>query len=112
MRKATTTQKLQQAITKNLLIVKKVEMYHKSTRQTNEITADTFRDSLYFLCETIFSDALGWHYERDYKTNAYIAECGRMDPDSEIIISVCLRVADGDANVEDIEKGLNVTEEE
>ena len=103
MRKRTITQELQQVITKNLLIVEKAETYHKSTHQTNEITADTFKDSLDFLSETIFSGSIGWHYERDFKARGYIAECGRMNPDTEIIISVYLRVADGVSVINQIE---------
>ena len=103
MRKRTITQELQQVITKNLLIVEKAETYHKSTHQTNEITADTFKDSLDFLSETIFSGSIGWHYERDFKARGYIAECGRMNPNTEIIISVYLRVADAVSVINQIE---------
>lgn len=110
MRRRTTTQKLQQVITNNLLHITKAEVYYKTSRKTENVEADTFKDSLDFICETIFADSIGWHYERDYKTNAYIAECGRMNPDIEIIISVYLRVAD-DVNGEDIERTLKIEEE-
>ena len=110
MRKRTITQKLQQVITKNLLIVEKVETYHKSTHQTNEITADTFKDSLDFLSETIFSDSIGWHYERNFKARGYILDSGAMNPYSENVVTVYLRVAD-DVSEEDIEKILKIEEE-
>lgn len=53
---------------------------------------------------------IGWHYERDSKTNGYIAETGRMNPDTEIIITVYLSVCEG-VNVEDIERTLLFVEE-
>ncbi len=112
MRRRTTAQKLQQALSDKLLTIEKAESYDKATRQADEITADAFRDSLDFLCESgCFADAIGWHYEKDCKTNGYIAECGRMNPDAEVTISVYLRVADG-VNVEDIERTLLFLEEE
>lgn len=110
MRRETTTQKLQQAITNNLLIIEKAEIYHKTTHQTNEITAEKFKDSLDFICETIFADFIGWHCERDFEARGYIAECGRMNPNSEIIISVYLSVGDG-VSTEEVEKILKVEEE-
>lgn len=64
-----------------------------------------------FLCKSgIFMDAIGWHYEKDCKSNGYIVECGRINPDTEIIISVYLRVCAG-VNVEDIERTLLFVEE-
>ena len=64
------------------------------------------------LCESgCFADAVGWHYEWDHKLNGYITECGRMNPDTEIIVTVYLGVGEG-AIGEEIEKMLEVTEEE
>ena len=111
MRKRTTTQQLSTAITNNLLQIIKAEIYHKTSRKTETIDVDKFKDSLDFLCESgVFADAIGWHYERDFRTNGYIAETGRMNPDTEIIISVYLRVADG-VSTEEVEKILKVEEE-
>lgn len=104
MRKRTTTKQLNSAITNNLLHITKAEIYYKTSRKTETIDVDKFKDSLDFLCESgVFSDAIGWHYERDFRTNGYIAETGRMNPDTEIIISVYLRVADG-VSTEEVEK--------
>lgn len=111
MRKRTTTQKLQEAITDNLLHIIKVEIYYMTSRETETIDADKFYENFSFLCESgIFSDAIGWHYERDYRTGDYIIETGRMDGNSENIIIAHLSVCD-DANIEDIERILKIVEE-
>lgn len=111
MRRETTTQKLRQVITNNLLIIEKAETYHKTSRKTETVDIDKFYENFSFLCESgCFMDALGWHYERDTKTNGYVAETGRMNPDSEVIISVYLDVCEG-ANIEDIERILKIEEE-
>lgn len=110
MRKQTTTKQLNSAITNNLLHITKAEIYHKTSRETETIDANKFYENFGFLCEAgCFMDALGWHYERDFKTNGYVAETGRMNPDSEIIISVYLRVAD-DVNIEDVDEILKMEE--
>ncbi len=112
MRRKTTTQKLQQVITNNLLQIIKAEIYHKTSRKTETIDADKFYENLQFLCESdVFADAIGWHYERDIKTSGYIAETGRMNPDTEIIVTVHLTVCNG-ACKENVERELNVIEEE
>ena len=110
MKKQTTTQQFTKAITNNLLHITKAEICNKSTRQTNIISPDTFKESLEFLGETLFADAIGWHYERNAETNGYIAETGRMNSDTEIIITVYLDVCNG-ACKENVEKELEVTEE-
>ena len=112
MRKRTTTKQLNSAITNNLLHITKAEIYYKTSRKTETIDVDKSKDSLDFLCESgVFSDAIGWHYERDYKLNGYITECGRKNPDTEIIVTVYLGVGEGVIG-EKIEKMLEVTEEE
>ncbi len=112
MRRITTTKKINEAITNNLLNITKAEIYYKSSRKTEIIDADKFHEDFSFLCESgCFADAVGWHYERDFKSKSYIAECGRMNPNTEIIISVYLSVCEGVIG-EKIEKILEVTEEE
>ena len=60
MRRRTTTQKLQQAIANNLLVIKKAEIYFKTSKKTETIDADKFKESLDFLCESgVFSDCVG-----------------------------------------------------
>lgn len=111
MRKKTTTKQIQQAITNNLLKLIKAQKYSKSTRKTTTISTDTLRESLDFLCETLFADAIGWHYEYDIKTRQYITETGRMDGDSDLIIIVHLCVNDG-VKVESVDKVLGVIDED
>ncbi len=111
MRKVTTTKKINGALTNNLVKAEKVEVYYKTSGKTEIMDTNKFTENLSFLCESgIFSDAIGWHFERDIETNGYIAETGRMNPDTEIIISVYLRVADG-VSTEEVEKILKVEEE-
>lgn len=111
MRRKTTTQQLQQAITNNLLQITSAELYHKSTHKTDAISTKTFRESLEFLCESIFKDCIGWHYEYDVKKKQYIVETGKMDADTDLIIIAHLR-ANENVDREDIDKALSVIEEE
>lgn len=112
MRKVTTTTKINETLTNNLVKVEKVEVHYKTSGKTEIIDIDKFTENVSFLCESgIFSDAVGWHFERDIETNGYIVETGRMNPDSEIIVSVYLSVCNG-ACRENVEKVLEVTEEE
>ena len=111
MRKITTTTKISTALNNEMLEVTKAEIYYKTLGTTEKVNPSIFCESLDFLCRSgIFMDAIGWHYEKDCKTNGYIAECGRMNPDTELIISVYLKACE-DVNVEDIERTLTVTEE-
>ncbi len=112
MRKVTTTTKINGALTNNLVKAEKVEVYYKTSGKTEIMDTNKFTENLSFLCESgIFSDAIGWHFERDIETNGYIAETGRMNPDTEIIVIVYLDVCEGVIG-EKIEKILEVTEEE
>lgn len=111
MRKRTTTQKLQQAIKNNLLKPIKAQKYSKSTHKTTTISTDTFKDDLDFICETLFADSIGWHYERNYKTGEYEVDCGRMDGDSALVVIAHLCACD-DVDGEDVDRALKVIEEE
>ena len=112
MRKVTTTKKINEAITNNLLQIEKAEVHYKTSGKTANIDDVTVRANFSFLCEAgCFADCIGWYYERDYNSHGYIAECGRMNQDTEIIISVYLDVCNG-ACKENVEKELEVTEEE
>lgn len=95
MRRKTTTQKIQQAIKNNLLKLIKAEKYNKSTCKTTTISTDTFKKSLDFLCETLFADCVGWHYEYDIKTKQYIIETGRMNGDADFIFIAHLCACNG-----------------
>lgn len=111
MRRKTTTRQLQQAITNNLLKPIKAQKYSKSTRKSTTISTDIFKESFDFLSESIFKDAIGWHYEYDIKTGQCIVEAGRMNGDADFIFIAHLCVNDGMSR-EDIDKILNVIEEE
>ncbi len=110
MRRKTTTQQIQQAIKDNLLKLIKAQKYSKSTRKTTTISTDTFKDDLDFICETLFADCVGWHYEYDIKAKQYIIECGRMDGDVDFIFIAHLCVNDG-VKVESIDKVLSVIDD-
>lgn len=58
-----------------------------------------------------FMDAIGWHYERDYKTGIYEIEACRMDGDSNIVITAYFHKDDGEKE-EDIDEMLLKIEEE
>lgn len=112
MRKRTTTGQLNSAITNNLLHIVKAEVYYKSSRKTETIDADKFKENFEYLCESgAFMNCIGWYYERDIKSKNYIAETGRMDGSVETIVTVYLAVCNG-ACRENVEKELSVSEEE
>ena len=106
MRKRTTTKQLHNALSNNLLTVEKAELYNKTTRKTEGISIDTFKDSIEFLCETIFAPCIGWYFEKNHVTGNYEVDCSRMDGSVDIIVTVYLRVCEG-ASREDIEKVWN-----
>lgn len=110
MQRRTTTKQLYNALSNNLLSVERAEMYNKTTRQTDEISIDSFKDSLEFLCETIFSDAIGWYYEKNHKTGDYEVECSRMNGESDVIVTAHLCVGEGVSDT-DINKALLFLEE-
>lgn len=112
MRKRTTTQKLNEALTNNLLQIIKAECHYKSYNQIDEISNDTFLDNLAFINESgVFSDFIDWHYERNISAkDKYKVDSGAMNPYSENIVTVYLRTGDG-VNVEDIERTLLFLEE-
>lgn len=106
MRRRTTTQKLQQVITNNLLHIAKAEVYYKTSRETEVIPNDKFLECFDFFCESgIFMDAVGWHYERNHKTDNYEIECSRMDGSVDVIVTIYLRI-NGNTTEEEIEKAL------
>lgn len=112
MRKRTTTKQLLEAVSSNLLQITKAEVYYKTSRNTESMDADRLTENFSFLCESgIFIDALGWHFERECKTGLYITECGRMNSDVEIIVTVYLSVCEN-VDREEVEKVLSVSEEE
>lgn len=113
MRQRTITRQLNSAIINNLLRIAKVEIFYKSSGKTETIDADKFKDSLDFLCESgVFADFVDWHYERNISIkDEYIFDSGAMNPYSENVVTVYLRIAD-DVNVEDIERTLLFLEEE
>lgn len=113
MRKRTTTQQLSTAITNGLLQITKAEIYYKTSRKTETIGADKFKEDLDFLCESgVFADFVDWHYERNLSVkDEYMFDSGAMNPYSENVVTVYLRVGK-DVNVEDIKRTLLFLEEE
>lgn len=111
MQRKTTTRQIQNAINDNLLHITKAEKYSKSTRKTTTMSTDTFIESFDFLCETLFANCVGWHYEYDIKTKQYIIETGRMNGDVDFIFIAHLCVNDG-VKLESVDKALRVIEEE
>lgn len=112
MRRQTTTLQIQNAIKNNILHLEKAEFYNKSTQVTEVIPNDKFMESFDYLCESgFFMDAIGWHYERDYRTGIYEIECSRMDGSVDVIITAYFRKSD-DVNEEDIDEMLLKIEDE
>lgn len=107
MRKRTTTKRLLEAITNGLLQTTKAECSYKSSSRIDEISKETFLDSLAFINESgVFSDFIDWRYERDLSENdGYIFDSGRMNPFSENVVTVYLRMNDSTTE-EEIEKML------
>lgn len=112
MRRRTTTKQLLEAITNGLLQITKTECSYKSSSRIDEISKETFLDSLAFINESgVFSDFIDWHYERDLSENdGYIFDSGRMNPYTETIVTVFLRICDG-VSGEEIGKALLFEEE-
>lgn len=112
MKRRTTTAQINEALTNDLLTVTKIECYHKTSRITDLIEVESFLEDFQFLCEAnVFMDCVGWHFTRDYKTGLYIIETGRMDGDSENIVTVYLRVRDSVSD-EQVKKALFFIEED
>lgn len=113
MRKRTTTKQLNEALSNNLLQIVKVEIYNKTSRKTNVIDVNTFRENLEFLAESgIFCDCIGWYFEDNCDSDSdYIAECSRRDRSVDVIVTVYLNVGD-DMDREDVDKILLFVEEE
>jgi len=111
MRRKTSTKQLTTALSNNLLKVQKVEIYNKTTRENEPVNSEKFIDCLKNISKyEILADALGWTYEWDYKSGHYLSECGRMDGNSENIVSVYLCVNDG-VSREEIDRMLKIEEE-
>lgn len=107
MRQRTTTQKLHEAISNNLLTVEKVHCSYKSSNRIDEIDRETFKENLDFLNESgCFIDCIDWHFDMSpSKKGEYIIDSGAKNPYSENIVTAYLRISD-DWNVEDIERVL------
>lgn len=111
MRKQTTTKQLNESIANNLLQITKAECHYKSSNRIDELSKEELTENIQSICDSgVFADCIGWHYGTDAKSNGYIAECGRMNPDVEIIMVVYLDICEG-VNVEDIDRTLLYTEE-
>ena len=115
MRQRTTTKQIHNTLSNNLLQITKVEVYNKTSRKTDVIDVNTFRENLDFLNESgIFTNSIGWYYENNCDSGSdYIAECSRRDASVDVIVTVYLNVGDGiNANRESIDKVLSPVGEE
>lgn len=78
MRRRTTTKRLHEAISNNLLTIGKVECSYKSSNRIDEISKETFKDNLDYLCEAgIFADFIDWHFDMNpSEKGEYILDSG------------------------------------
>lgn len=107
MTKWTTTKQLNTVLANKLLQIVKAEIYYKTSHKTDVIDTETILENFKFLSESgAFVDCISWSYKKDYGTNHYICETGRMEGSSENIITLYLKVSDGvdDGDVEGILK--------
>ncbi len=113
MRRRTTTKQLLESITNGLLQITKAECSYKSSNRIDEISKETFLDSLAFINESgVFANFIDWHYEENLsEKDEYKIGSGAMNPYSESVVTVYLRVGDG-ANEEEINKMLLFEESE
>ena len=110
MKMITTTRKINEAIASNLVQITKAEVYYKTSSKTETIDVNKLKENFDFLCEAgIFTECIGWYYERDGKSDGYIVETGRTNPNSEIIVTVYLGVCGDDG--EEVDMALSVEEE-
>jgi len=106
MKRKTTTLQINEALKSNLLKIEKAECYHKTTHQTDPIDTESFLKDFQFLVESsIFTDCIGWYFEKIHKTNQYITECCRLDGGAENIITVYLHPNEN-VKIEDIDRTL------
>ena len=93
MRRRTTTKQLLEAITNNLLQVRKIECSYKSSNQINELSKEIFLDNLAFINESgVFANFIDWHYGKNISVkDEYIFDSGAMNPYSENVVTVYLR---------------------
>lgn len=112
MRRRTTTGQINSALSNDLLSIQKVEVYYKTSRETETMDVDTFKDYLDFLCESgLFADFVDWHFEMNpYEKGGFIIDSGAKNPCSENIVTVYLRISE-DVNVENLERVLLFEEE-
>lgn len=113
MKRRTTTHQISEAITNNMLQVTKVEYYNKATYQMSTMDNTVFMEAFQFLCESgIFSDCTGWKFEKNHGAEReYIIETGRMNVESDCIVTAYMSVVD-DVSLDELEKALMVEEEE
>lgn len=110
MRRKTTTKRISDALTNNLLQIEKAELYNKDLQKTSTIDINSFTEDFDFLCESgIFAGCISWNYESNYQTGKYKIECSTMNGDARNIIIAYLCATEG-VNKEDINKILNVEE--
>ena len=112
MQRRSSTLQIKNAIKNNQLILEKAEVYNKTTRKTEEITNEKFLESFYYFCESgIFTDSIGWDFQKNCKTGIYEVEAGRLDGGVDIVITAYFRKGD-DVTDEMVKDALLKIEEE
>ena len=103
---------IKNAIKNNQLILEKAEVYNKTTIKNREITNEKFLESFYYFCESsIFTDSIGWYFQKNCKTGIYEVEAGRLDGGVDIVITAYFRKGD-DVTDEMVKDALLKIEEE
>lgn len=112
MRKQTTTLQIKTTIKNNLLVLEKAGVYNKITRKTEEVANEKFLDCFNCFCESgIFTDSIGWYFQKNCKTGIYEVEAGRLDGGVDIVITAYFRKGD-DVTDEMVKDALLKIEEE
>lgn len=111
MRKSTTTSQINAVLP--MISIIKVEYYNKSTYKTSVLDRNTFLENLQFLNESgVLADCVSWKYEKVYDTNGeYMIETGRLNSESDYIVTIWMRVNDG-VRSDELEKMLLKEEED
>lgn len=109
-RRITDTSNLVEATETRLISVVSVEKETKVSidiTETTQITPDEFIESIQFLNETIFKDAIDFYYEFTGKNNVHI-ECGMKNIYMEEYYCVDCAIKDG-VSAKDVETKLRET---
>lgn len=91
----------------SIVNVKNTTKASRDITETNQITPEKFKESIQFLNETIFKDAIDFFYEFTGKNSVFI-ECGMKNIYMEEYYRVKCSVCDG-VTIEKVSKKLRET---